>query len=198
LLTIKGRNLGPGAKVNGQLDGSGRLPFSLANSTVFFDDIPAPLISVQDTAIVCFAPFEISQATRVSVVFGGQQSNLVRVGVTINDPQILSIANADGTFNSADNPAAPGSVVVIYASGFGLTRPASVDGLRNTSSPAALTTPVIVHFPAGNVTPQFAGSAPGMVAGITQINVAIPVASYASSQVGINVNNAAATVYVKQ
>ena len=97
LLRITGRNLGPAAKVNGQMDSSGRLPFTVANSQVLFDGIPAPLISVQDTEIVCFAPFEISTASQVSVVAGSQKSNAVRVGVTNTAPHILSIANQDGT-----------------------------------------------------------------------------------------------------
>jgi len=199
LLRITGRNLGPATKANGQLDASGRLPFSLANTKVSFDGIPAPLISVQDAEIVCFAPFEISRVAQVSVETGGQKSNAVRVGVANTDPQILSIANQDGTPNSAEHPAQPGSVIVIYASGLGLTRPLSVDGLTNSTVTTTPLVDVTIFLPTTSVRPQFVGSAPGLIAGVVQINVAIPAVSYPSNKINISLNGApGGTLYVAQ
>ncbi len=155
LLQITGRNLGPAMQINGQLDSTERLPVTLANTTVYFEEIPSPLISVNAMAIQCFAPFEITRTTNVTVESNGQKSNTFRFGVAISNPQILSIANQDGTLNSVAHPAPPGSVVVLYASGLGETAPLSVDGLENSAPLAVPLTAVTVNLPNATVKPQF-------------------------------------------
>ena len=40
----------------------------------------------------------------------------------------LAALNQDGTVNSADNPASPGSIVSIFATGLGRMTPAAIDG----------------------------------------------------------------------
>ncbi|MBV8843031.1 MAG: hypothetical protein JO307_09480 [Bryobacterales bacterium] len=135
MIRISGRNLGLAVKVNAQLD-AGRLPFVLGGAIVFFGEAPAALISVQNTSIVCFVPFEIAQPAQVTVSLNGTLSNSVRVGVQASASQILSIANQDGTPNSAANPAYAGSVITLYVSGLGQTNPPGVDGLRNSRAAA--------------------------------------------------------------
>src|SRR4029077_3416523 len=136
--------------------------------------------SVQDSEIVCLAPFEISQSTQITVELGGNRSNSVRMRVVSSDPQILSILNADGTPNSADNPAQPGSLLTIYASGLGRTVPPGVDGAVNNSTP--LFGPAFGFSFQGNpVAPQFIGAAAGMAAGIVQFNVTVPTPLAASN-----------------
>lgn len=198
LIQITGRNLGPSAKANAQLDATGRLPFVLANTFVLFDNIPAPLLSVQAGSIECLAPFEISATTQVTVVFDGQKSNAVRVGVRPSTPQILAIANADGSPNSQSNSAKAGSAISIYVSGLGETTPLSVDGLVNSPPLPVPNAPVMVFLSSGPVTPQFVGAAPGMIAGITQVNVQVPSAASTQNKSNVVVNSAAAFVYVTQ
>ena len=173
-LEIKGRNLGPSTKVNAALDATGRLPFTLAGVTVKFDNIPAPLISVQAGSILCFAPFEISKSTNVSVAYNGQPSNVVRMGIETVNPQVLSILNADGTANSAEHPARLGSAIAAYVAGMGLTTPLSVDGLTNGDPLPAPVANLVVNWMGTTLTPSFVGAAPGMVAGIVQVNVQLP------------------------
>jgi uncharacterized protein (TIGR03437 family) len=83
--------------------------------------------------------------------------------------------NQDGTLNSPQNPAQPGSTVALFGTGGGQTVPPSVAGeitpllLRKLAS-----TPQIQI---GNRKPlivQWAGAAPGLVSGVTQINVTLP------------------------
>jgi uncharacterized protein (TIGR03437 family) len=183
------------------LDSYNRLPFTVANTTVYFDDIPAPLISVQANSITCFAPFEISQSTQVSVVFNGQRSNAVRNAVVSIAPQILSIANQDGTPNSASSPAKLGSVVAHYMSGLGVTNPLSVDGLVNS-----FPLPVPVSLPGifvgqNQVQPLYAGAAPGLISGINQVNVQLPTTlSSPSNQraIAIGIGSANASIFITQ
>ena len=128
LISITGQHLGPRTTVMAQLDATGRLPFQVGATSVAFDGYIAPLISVQDNLIVCFAPFEITGSAEVTVTVDGQKSNSVRVGVSPSAPYVLSIVNQDGSMNSADHPAPQGSVVTFYVTGLGLTSPLSQDG----------------------------------------------------------------------
>jgi uncharacterized protein (TIGR03437 family) len=198
LIQINGRNLGPETAVNGQVDSTGRLTTLVGNTSVFFDDIPAPLVSVGETAIQCFAPFEISGTTGVTVVSNSQKSNAVRMGVNSSAPEILSITNQDGTQNSPTNPAQGGETIVIYASGLGETSPLSVDGLVNSAPLPVPLAAVTVYLPGRFVQPQFVGAAPGMIAGIVQVNVQLPVMNYSSNTLSVGLNTAGATIYVSQ
>ena len=203
LVQITGRNLGPATKVNAQLDATGRLPFILGDTIVFFDNIPAPLISVQASSIQCFAPFGVSSTTQVTVLFDGQRSNAVRMGVSSSAPQILSIGNQDGTANSADHPAKAGSVISLYVSGLGATSPPSDDGLVNATPLPVPLVPVMVYLPVPppSITPQSVSAAPGMIAGISQVNVQLPLAistTPGTTKITITLNSANAPLYVTQ
>jgi uncharacterized protein (TIGR03437 family) len=199
LVRIEGHNLGPATKVDAQLDSTGRLPFATANTQVLFDKSPAPLISVQDTAVVCFVPFEVSpagQVAQLTLTSNGQTSNSVRVAVTASLPEILAVANQDGTANSATNPALQGSVISVYVTGLGQTNPAGVDGQVNTSNAAVPLAPVNPYVGGIATPPQFVGAAVGMVAGITQVNLQVPAGKYPASGSSVSVNSAAAALYV--
>jgi len=169
------------------------MPFRLGGTTVRFDNIPAPLDSVSDTEILCFSPFEITDHTTVQVESNGVFSNPVRVGVPESDIQIVAVSNEDGSPNSADHPAKPGSVLIFYVSGLGLTRPLSSDGLLNSPPLAVPIVPVTVYF-GSPVQPEFVGAAPGEPAGKTQINVRLPLADVSPST--IRINTVAMPIYV--
>ncbi|HLK63647.1 MAG TPA: SBBP repeat-containing protein [Bryobacteraceae bacterium] len=178
LVQINGRNLGPAAKVTAQLDATGRLPFELGNTIVFFDNIPAPIMSVQASTIVCFVPFEIASATTVTVSANGQKSNAVRMGVTVSSPMILSVVNQDGSVNSADHPAKGGSVITLYVSGLGETTPESADGLVNSAPLPVPVAPspvqVTVNGVGSSIQVLSVTAAPQMIAGISQVNLVLP------------------------
>ena len=204
MIQISGRNLGPANKVSAQLDASGRLPFVLANEVVFFGNVPAPLVSVQASSIMCFVPFEAVTGAQITVLSNGQISNAVEMGIVTTAPQILSIVNQDGSMNSADHPAKAGSVITVYVSGLGQTNPPGDDGLLNASPLPVPQTPVTVYFPAtpsAAVAPQFLAAAAGMIAGITQVNVQVPetvLVSGPNNPIAFEVNSAGARLYTAQ
>ena len=168
---------------------------------MFFDNIPAPLISVQASSIVCFVPFEVASATQITVASSGQRSNGFRITVLPSAPQIMSIANQDATPNSADHPAKAGSVIAVYVSGLGETSPLSVDGLVNAAPLPVPLVPVSVFVPGGTPgsAPDAVSAAIGLIAGITQVNVRLPATiSTTNNAVVVGVNSASATVYVTQ
>ena len=61
---------------------------------------------------------------------------------------------------------------------------------------------VTVYFPVtpSAITPQFVGAAPGLIAGITQVNVQVPasVPTTTTTPIEINVNGAGASLYTSQ
>jgi uncharacterized protein (TIGR03437 family) len=198
LINIVGQNLGPSNTVTAQLDATGQLPFQLGATSVSFNGYSAPLISVQNGLIVCFAPFEISGSTEVIATVDGQSSNGLRVVTAPSAPYFLAIVNQDGSMNSAGDPAPQGSVLTFYITGLGLTSPLSQDGTVS-APPLAVPMASISAYIYGNpVQPQFVGAADGLIAGITRINIQVPVAAYSSNTVAVSINNALGQIYVGQ
>ena len=91
----------------------------------------------QSSAIV---PYAVSgkSTTVLQVEYAGGRSVEVGVPVAPTRPGLFTanssglgqgaILNEDGSTNSMTNPAKPGSIVVLYATGKGQTDPAGVDG----------------------------------------------------------------------
>jgi len=166
LIEIVGQHLGPGATVRAQLDATGQLPFLVGATSVSFDGYSAPLLSVEDGLILCFAPFEITGTTQVTVTADGQKSNTVRIGVAPTAAYILSIANQDGSVSVAPLPVPVASISA--------------------------------YIDQSQVQPQFVAAAYGMIAGITQINVQVPIAAYTSNPVIVSIGQAFAQIYISQ
>ena len=202
LIQISGSNLGPANKASAQLDASGRLPFILANTVVFFDNVPAPLLTVEASSIMCFVPFEVVSTTKITVSSNGQMSNTVLTGIVTSSPQVLSVLNQDGSVNSANHPAKAGSVIMLYVSGLGQMNPPGDDGLVNASPLPVPLAPVTVYFPTtpSAVTPQFVGAAAGLIAGITQVNAQVPASIPLSgtTPIRISINGSTAQLYTSQ
>jgi uncharacterized protein (TIGR03437 family) len=114
----------------------------LGGVSVFFDGTAAPLLYVSSTRITAIVPFAIAsqQQTIVAVKYGGVSSNQALLGVVPAVPGIftsqavyqhLPVAaalNEDGSINSENNRATPGSIVSIFATGLGALMPQPVDG----------------------------------------------------------------------
>jgi uncharacterized protein (TIGR03437 family) len=86
-----------------------------------------------------------------------------------------AIVNQDGSINGPDNPAARGSVVMIYGTGEGQTVPAGSDGLIAGASD--LRRPLlVVTVSVGGESAEvvYAGSAGNQVSGLFQANVRVP------------------------
>jgi uncharacterized protein (TIGR03437 family) len=166
-------------------------------------------MQLQAQQILAVAPFELTgkSTTVVTVVNGSRQSNAVTVGVLSKSLDILTLLNQDFTVNSAANPAALGSTVTLYATGLGQTSPAGVDGQVNSAPlpvPVSPVQGVILYDPAaeGNqwsLPITFQAAAYGLVAGITQINIALT-AAYTGSNPAMLVldhNGTTAPLYFK-
>ena len=94
--------------------------------------------------------------------------------------------NQDGTLNGPANPAARGSVVTVWGTGYGQTDPPCQSGGLNLPSPYAVPLSpgisALIYYVDPNLsgvqelaTVQYAGSAPTLVCGIVQIRFQVPV-----------------------
>jgi uncharacterized protein (TIGR03437 family) len=181
LVRIVGKNMGPTVATSGVVQ-AGVLANSVAGVQVIFDGTPVPLLSVSAQEIDLVAPLQLIAGTntRVQVKYNGVSSNPVQVGVTSAVMQILGIFNDDFTPNSASNPARGGSVMTLYVSGLGQTNPPSQDGqvnrapLPSTTMPVQMTFAPSDHTGLASLPVTFAEAAPGLVAGILQINFLAP------------------------
>jgi uncharacterized protein (TIGR03437 family) len=173
VLRLTGRNLGPSASTPGTLAFNNVLETTVAGVQVTFDGIAAPLLSVSATEIDCISPFELKRpTTTVQVRYNNVASNPVQVPVAHIALNLLAVLNDDFTPNSPANPARPGSTITLYLSGVGDTNPPGQDGTLNPPPPYSAAVPITVNN--GDYLVTFSGAAPGLAAGIIQVNFIAP------------------------
>lgn len=185
LVTIFGSGIGPAQLTGAQLTAQGTLATRVAETRVLFDTRPAPLIYVSASQISAIVPYGVNgTTTEMQVEFRGVRSNAVSLPVTATAPGLFTanssgkgpgaILNQDGSFNNGSNAAEVGSVVVLYGTGEGAVDPVVVDGAINASSLPKPREPITVRIGGKDAEVLYGGAAPGLVAGVFQINVRIP------------------------
>ncbi len=216
IIVITGSDLGPADLTMGGLTVDGVFDTQVAGASVQINGVPAPMIYTSARQVAAVAPYGAVATgppllNGVTVTFQGSVSTTARIagakwqlglftGNASGTGQ-AAVVNQDGTINSAAHPAAPGSVISLYATGEGATTPGGIDG-KPASSPLPIpSTPFTVTIGGQTVTPEYAGGAPGEIAGLMQINVRIPanlapgtavpvtvqVLGYAGSQPGVTI-----------
>jgi uncharacterized protein (TIGR03437 family) len=190
ILTIRGYGAGAPAVGGVRLDPSGNVVAQVNGLRVLFDGQAAPLIYTSANQTNVIVPYEVAGqgSTTMALVYAAATGTLQTAAwvlpVAPSSPGVFtvdatgtgqgSVVNQDGTVNSASNPAAAGSVVSIYATGAGQTSPAGVTGGVAGSDPKAPELPVTVTIGGVGATVQYAGSAPGEVEGLMQVNAVVP------------------------
>jgi uncharacterized protein (TIGR03437 family) len=197
IVTIYGSRIGPNPLVRAALGSDGRFPTLVAAVRVLFDNVPAPLLYVSDTQLAAIVPYAVAgkSVTQVQVEYQGSKTNSVAVQVTPASPALFTanssgrgpgaILNQDNSVNSASNPAAKGSVVVLFATGEGQTDPGGIDGQAAISVFPKPVLPVLVRIGGVEAQIAYAGAAPGLVAGVIQVNVYVPESAPSGSEVPI-------------
>jgi uncharacterized protein (TIGR03437 family) len=189
-LAIKGSNLGPATPVGGTVT-NGAFGTTVGETRVLFDGIAAPITYASSTQLNVVAPYSLfgRTTTRIQVEFRSVRSEPIEYRVVDVAPGLFtqnsqgsglgSILNQSLTPNTMANPARRGEVIVLYATGEGAVRPTGADGRITTGTVANLPRPVMpvtVRINGQEVAPgdiSYAGSAPGIVAGVMQVNVRI-------------------------
>jgi uncharacterized protein (TIGR03437 family) len=191
LVTIAGTSLGPAASATLVLDENGHVSRNLDAVAVSFNSTPSPEIYVGTGQINAIVPYELAGASQASVVVtaAGQGSASFPIAIAAASPALFAadgsgagqgaILNQDLSYNSASNPAAKGSYIVLYVTGEGQTSPAGVSGAITLAGSTVPYTPqpqlpVSVSIAGMPTQIAFYGEAPGLVAGVMQVNVQVP------------------------
>ncbi len=191
IVKIFGRGIGPAVRAASVVDSAGRITAELGGTQVMFDGIPAPLLYAGETEVEAIVPFAIAgrMNTRVVVRSNGLDSAAQVLTVADTAPGIFSVdgsgagqalaLNQDGTLNSPSNPAVKGSIVTFWMTGAGQLTSAYPDGQIVTESVGSLAGQFEIGLgPQPPAQVLYAGQAPGMVAGMVQVNVRVPQQDY--------------------
>ena len=187
IVTLFGAGMGPPTLVSATVNTFGLVDTALGGTRILFDGNPAPLVYSRSDMVSAVVPYAVAggSTTQVQVEYFGQRSPPVSFPVAATSPGIFKLGDAgngvgiwvlnqDGTLNSPSNPASPGSVVVLYATGGGQTTPPGVDGSLAAAPYPVPKQAVTVTIGGVNAELHYAGAAPFEVAGLLQINAVIP------------------------
>jgi trimeric autotransporter adhesin len=186
IVVLFGTAIGPQIPYGAQI-WDGVMTAKVAGARVWFNGTPAPLIYAFPNQLAAVVPFNVAGSASVQV----QVENLVArtppftVPVQSVTPALftadgsgkgqLAALNQDASVNSASNPAAKNSIVVLYATGAGVLNPSVSDGTVVSSTPFPVpVSPIQVTIGGQTAAILYAGAAPGLVAGTIQINARIP------------------------
>jgi uncharacterized protein (TIGR03437 family) len=198
IMTIFGNHLGPATFTSFTLPG-GIVEKVLGGASVTVDGKAAPMLFTYDKQINFIVPWTIrtdGAAVPLCVSYDSA-TTCVQVGTTVavtgafQRGAVTAALNQNNSIHETTNPAAPGSVVQLFMTGFG-----AVDGNLIEGGVAGST----LQFVKGTVTASteppptggcglfacaasggpktvdvgFAGAAPGLVLGVDQINIKVP------------------------
>ena len=196
-VSLFGFGIGPQTPDSARLGPDGRLVSTLSGTTVSFDGAPAPLLYVGGNQINAIVPFAVAGKSRTTIRIDTPDygANVASVGVGVTAPGLFSLSgtgqgqaaalNQDGTVNGPGNPAARGSVIVLYGTGAGQTSPPGVDG-RPAVALSKPNAAISVTIASQDAQVLYAGAAPGLVEGVIQVNAVIPATVAAGSQVPVS------------
>jgi uncharacterized protein (TIGR03437 family) len=186
IVTIFGSGLGPNQGVGFQLV-NGQVPTLLGGTQVLVNGEPTPILYSSYSQLNLILPYSLPVGTMpdIQVVSNGTPANPNPLSQPEVNPSTVTLfqvnnsaaaLNQDGTLNSPQNPAQPGSTVMLFGTGGGQTNPPSTAG---DVTPLALVpliyTPIVqIGGTSTSLTVAYAGAAPGLLSGVTQINVTLP------------------------
>jgi uncharacterized protein (TIGR03437 family) len=184
IVVIYGAGLGPAELVRNQ-PVNGRFNTAVGGTSVSFNGIAAPVLYASETQVAAVAPYAISGATaQVTVTYRGQASEPFAIPVALSAPSLFTLSQTgagqaaainamDGSINDAAHPVKVGAYISLYATGEGQTTPPGQDGILGGAASRPIL-PVSVTVGGIPATYQYAGAAPGQVAGLMQVNVQVP------------------------
>ena len=194
IVTLIGAGIGPASP---QLPTGSPTSAVLDGTSVLFDGTPAPLLYAASNQINAIAPYGIYKkvSTEVQVIQRNQAIADLRLSVADAAPAIFTmdgsgvgqgaILNQNSTLNSPSDPAEKGSIIIAFATGAGQTDPDGADGqIASDTLPKPLL-PVSVQIGGKEAKVLYAGAAPGLVAGVLQVNCVVPLDSPSGYAVSI-------------
>jgi uncharacterized protein (TIGR03437 family) len=177
IVSIFGAGLGSSAGIATSFDPqTGKLPVQAGGTSVTWNGIAAPLFFVRSDQLNVQIPYELADSNAASVVvnYQGLSSAAVPIPLGKTHPGLVPyVINQDFSLNSADHPAADGSIIVLFATGAGVTIPPSSTGAYPVNGYPAPAAPVALQVDGILADILFQGQAPG-TAGVLQVNARLP------------------------
>lgn len=204
IISIFGQNLGPTTGVAATPVGDPQIyPTTVGGVQVLFTfgspavTVAAPIIITSGNQVNCIVPAQVSAVigtasptATVQVVYGAVPTAASTLLVVAQDPgvftfgglgqgqgAILNYDTASGSYviNGGKAAATRGSAIAIYVTGMGnLTSAAVADGEIAKKAITLAETTVRVDIDGQPAVVSYAGSSPGAVAGLVQINAIVP------------------------
>jgi uncharacterized protein (TIGR03437 family) len=186
VVVIYGSGIGPSSLTTYTLGSNGLVPTNTGGTSVYFNGAPAPVLYSSANQVAAVVPYNLSGSlVQMFVQYQNATTGLVNLSLASMTPavftlngggsgQAAAINNKDGSINGAASPAKIGDYLQLYITGVGQTNPPGADGSINAQplpQPQATVTATIGGKPASV---NFAGGAPGSVAGVFQVNVQVP------------------------
>lgn len=151
---------------------------------VLFGDTEAKILYSSKTQINTIVPFNRRLNERVTLTVQGPGTDVAQaeVSVTETQPEIFKTVgaqaaalNQDGSINTSGNPARAGEVISIWGTGSTGWSAATIPGDTNPlSSLQYLPVSAFMAALPFHSSVEFAGAAPGLPAGVFQINLRLP------------------------
>ncbi len=208
IITIYGLDLGPStlALFAGTNPIATSLPSTGPATSVSIDGNAAPLLYTSATQVSCIVPYaltaKVGSAVNLVLTYNAVPSANFSVNVVAAEPGIFTLDSSgvgqgailnynattgDYTVNGSSNAAVKGSIVVIYATGFGQTNPGGnetqlISGVVNPVGTVSVT----IDGQAAAV--QGAAAPVGSVPGLMQVNVTVPTAAQSGKAVPVIVS----------
>ena len=200
IITIYGTGFGPTTPVQGTFV-NGVLESTVGETRVLVDGVAAPILSAGSNQVSAIVPYSIlgRETVGFEIEYRGQRSAAVRLNTTPVSPALFTrnnsgtgqaaAANQDGSSNSAENPAAAGSVITLFGTGEGLAVPAGTDGRQITGEPPKPVAQISVLIGGIPAQVEYAGGSPGSVAGLLQINARLPAGLTAGAAIPVQISS---------
>ena len=196
ILTIFGSGLGGPSPQTGIKGNTGVGTQAGSTAAIFFDgglkEYYAPILYASAQQINLMVPYEIAGWSQGFLQIGSAGGWFLpkkpNVAYAPSAPGIFTAGsgqaaalNSDNSPNSPSNPAPTGSVIQVFMTGEGQTSPAGVSGSVTCSTGCSSLSqipkpvlPVTATVNGQSAAIQFSGEAPGLVAGVLQVNLVIP------------------------
>jgi uncharacterized protein (TIGR03437 family) len=183
---------------------NGLFPTSLGGTAVLVNGTPIPLLYVSDSQINAEIPSPVPGVANndtnsgiavvevIKEVLEWDPVQQIEVPVPLPDFSVavvssdfavfqkpgpsMAVINQDGTLNKIANPAKAGSTVSIWATGFGATGPPADGAVTTAANNYCGSCQVVLNYVSTNITEtvEYAGTSPGLIDGLMQINIMIP------------------------
>jgi uncharacterized protein (TIGR03437 family) len=186
IVLISGQTVGPSPSITSTIPATGNLVTTSGGTSVTFNGTAAPIVYAGSAATSVQVPYEVAGSSTASVVLtvGTQTTSAFSVSVAPTAPALFTTdftgmngavaLNADGTVNSASNPAARGATIMLFATGEGVTNPADADGVVEANGTRVPVAPVSVTIGGTAATIGADGSTPKDVSGVLELTVTVP------------------------